>query len=211
MMGYHGIIGVLFLVGLVVEAITGALAAGRYRLDLMGVIFIALVTALGGGAIRDICFDHHPMTWIKNPELILLIIISALATTKIAKMITKIKKTFLILDAVGLVVFSIVGTEIVMQLHQSIILAVCGGVITGVFGGILRDILCNQIPLIFQKEIYASVSILSSLLFYILINHTDLGSEIASLITLVCGTCLRLLSLAYGFGLPVFHFDEEKE
>lgn len=205
-----GFIAVLFIIGLVVEAITGALAAGRYKMDLMGVIFIALITALGGGSLRDVLFNHHPITWIRHPEYILLIIISALLATRIPKIIDRIKSVFLILDAIGLAVFSVIGTAIVMELYDSVILAICGGVITGVFGGILRDILCNEIPLIFHKEIYASASIVASGLYFILVKNLGMSVHQSMLIAIVCATALRLAGIYFKLGLPVFKIDEDK-
>ncbi|MCE3037701.1 trimeric intracellular cation channel family protein [Helicobacter anatolicus] len=208
----HGVlISVLFIIGIVVESMTGALAAGRCKMDLMGVIFIALVTAIGGGSVRDILFNHHPLTWIKTPEYILVIVIAALFATRIPKIITRFERVFLLLDAIGLVVFSIVGTAVVMAKYDSVILAICGGVITGVFGGILRDTLCNQIPLIFQKEIYASVSLLASALYYMLLTICGIGAEIASVITIICGSLLRIFAIYYKIGLPVFNFEESSK
>lgn len=207
-MEQSGFIAALFVIGLIVEAITGALAAGKYRMDLMGVVFIALVTALGGGSLRDVFFAHYPLTWVKHPEYILFIIIAALLTTLIPRIITKIKNVFLILDAVGLMVFSVIGTAIVMEYHDSMILAICGGVITGVFGGILRDILCNEIPLIFHKEIYASASIVGSALYFLLVRYTGMGVSESMLVAIVCGTSLRLVSIYFKLGLPVFKIEK---
>lgn len=200
---------ILFFIGIIVESMTGALAAGKFKMDLMGVMFVALVTAIGGGSVRDMLFDHHPLTWIKHPEYIWIILIAALVATRIPMIIVKFERVFLILDALGLVVFSIVGTEIVMQNHNNMTLAICGGVITGVFGGILRDMLCNRIPLIFQKEIYASVAIFASGLYYVLIVFFDISVGIASIVTLICGTTLRLIGIYYKLGLPIFSIEEK--
>lgn len=205
------LISILFVIGIIVESITGALAAGKYKMDLMGVVFIALVTAIGGGSVRDILFNHHPLVWIKNPQYILIIIFAALFATRIPKFITKLQRVFLLLDAIGLVVFSIVGTAIVMEKYDDIILAICGGMITGVFGGILRDILCNQIPLIFHKEIYASVALFASALYYVLLKFCGIGAEIASIITVVLGSALRIFAIYYKLGLPVFNFEDKED
>ncbi|WP_104697441.1 MULTISPECIES: trimeric intracellular cation channel family protein [unclassified Helicobacter] len=199
---------VLFIVGIVVESMTGALAAGKFKMDLMGVMFVALITAIGGGSVRDVLFSHQPLTWIKHPEYIWIILIAAIIATRIPRIITRLERVFLILDAIGLVVFSVIGTDIVMKSYDNMTLAICGGVITGVFGGILRDILCNQIPLIFHKEIYASVAIFASALYYSLIHFFGINEGIASLITIVCGATLRLVGIYYKLGLPVFSTEE---
>ncbi len=177
-------------------------------MDLMGVVFIAVVTALGGGSVRDVLFDHHPATWIKHPEYILYIVIAALLTTRVPKIVSRIKNVFLVLDAIGLAVFSVVGTAIVMSLYDNAVLAILGGVLTGVSGGILRDILCNRIPLIFHKEIYASVSIITSGLYFVLIGKIEMEIQSATIISLIAGTALRLAGIYFKLGLPIFRVED---
>lgn len=199
----------LFILGIAVEAMSGALAAGRHKMDLVGIVFVALVTAIGGGSVRDVLFNHYPLTWVRHPEYIWIMTIAAIIATRIPRIITRLQRVFLILDAVGLVVFSIIGTQTIMQIHDDMTLAICGGVITGVFGGILRDIFCNQIPLIFQKEIYASVAIFASAFYYVLVHFFGFNEGIVSIITLILGTFLRLLVIYYKIALPIFHFEEK--
>lgn len=203
------VLHILFVIGITVESMSGALAAGKLKMDLVGVIFISLVTAIGGGSIRDVLFDNHPVSWVKYPEYIWILVVASLVATRIPAFMQRFEKVFLILDAVGLVVFSIIGTQAIMQLYDDMTLAVCGGVITGVFGGILRDIFCNKIPLIFQKEVYASVAIASSALYYVLVQFCGANEGLASFITLVFGTAFRLLGIYYKLSIPVFYFKEK--
>ncbi|ECT4085579.1 trimeric intracellular cation channel family protein [Campylobacter jejuni] len=200
----------LYIIGISAEGMTGALAAGRHKMDLFGVIFIALVTAIGGGSIRDVLLGHYPLTWIKHPEYIILICFCALVATKIPRVVTKLETLFLTLDAIGLVVFSILGAQIVIDQNHGFIIAVAAAVITGVFGGILRDILCMRIPLVFQKEIYAGIAIIAGAIYYSLIIWLELNALVCTLLTLFIGVFARLLAIKYQWSLPIFSYNEEK-
>ncbi|ELH0263854.1 trimeric intracellular cation channel family protein [Campylobacter jejuni] len=200
----------LYIIGISAEGMTGALAAGRHRMDLFGVIFIALVTAIGGGSIRDVLLGHYPLTWVKHPEYIILICFCALVATKIPRVVTKLETLFLTLDAIGLVVFSILGAQIAIDQNHGFIIAIAAAVITGVFGGILRDILCMRIPLVFQKEIYAGIAIISGVIYYSLIIWLELNALVCTLLTLFIGVIARLLAIKYQWSLPIFSYNEEK-
>lgn len=200
----------LYIIGISAEGMTGALAAGRHKMDLFGVIFIALVTAIGGGSIRDVLLGHYPLTWVKHPEYIILICFCALIATKIPRVVTKLETLFLTLDAIGLVVFSILGAQIAINQNHGFIIAVAAAVITGVFGGILRDILCMRIPLVFQKEIYAGIAIIAGAIYYSLIMWLELNALVCTLLTLFIGVIARLLAIKYQWSLPIFSYNEEK-
>ena len=200
----------LYIIGISAEGMTGALAAGRHKMDLFGVIFIALVTAIGGGSIRDVLLGHYPLTWVKHPEYIILICFCALVATKIPRVVTKLETLFLTLDAIGLVVFSILGAQIAIDQNHGFIIAVAAAVITGVFGGILRDILCMRIIILFQKEIYAGIAIIAGAIYYSLIVWFELNALVCTLLTLFVGVIARLLAIKYQWSLPIFSYNEEK-
>lgn len=199
----------VYIIAIIAEAITGALAAGKYKMDLFGVILISLVTALGGGTIRDILLDTHPLTWVVHPHYILLLICFSVLTMIVPYFIARFDKAFLLLDALGLVAFSIIGVDKALSHDFGLIICIVAGVTTGVFGGILRDIFCNRIPLVFQKEVYAGVSIIACILYYLLLKHTSISKDISIIITLIFGFAFRSVAIYYKLGLPVFIYDEE--
>lgn len=194
---------ILFITGLVVEAMTGAIAAGEHEMDLFGVIVVADVTAFGGGVVRDILLGNAPMLIISKPSLLLLTSIAALVMVAIARFFKELKWIFLALDALGLITFTIVGAMRALDMGFGFGVASIAGITTGVFGGIMRDILCNRIPLAFQKELYASVSIFSAWL-YLGLLWVGCPVSISVPITLTLGFCLRMLALKYDWHIPKF-------
>lgn len=205
---------IIYIIAITAEAMTGALSAGRRSMDLFGVVLIACVTALGGGSARDVLLGHYPLTWVKHPEYLALTGFAALLTVVIAPLMKHLKSIFLVLDALGLVAFTIIGCQVAIQMQheglikQSLLISAVFGVITGVFGGILRDILCNDIPLIFQKELYASVALASAAL-YLGCLQLNLIDEQSMIITLFGGFLFRLLAIKYHWEIPKFVYKDE--
>ncbi|KPH52082.1 hypothetical protein BA184_08495 [Helicobacter pullorum] len=206
---------ILYIIGIIAEGMTGALAAGRHNMDWFGVIFIACVTAIGGGSIRDILFGHYPLTWVAHPEYLAMVCIAALITTRIPYFVERFEKAFLILDALGLAVFSVIGARIGMDFHPSGAMAVAGAVITGVFGGILRDIFCARIPLVFQKELYASIALLVGSLYvaleFIAQNYFKLDENFIVIFALLVGFIARIIAIRYHLGLPTFKYTPKNQ
>ncbi len=200
---------ILFIIGITAEGMSGALIAGRHKMDLIGVLFIALATAIGGGSVRDMLFGHYPLSWVAHPEYIILVCVAALLTTLIPRVIARLEKLFLVLDALGLAVFAVIGAEIVMKMGYGVVLVVTSAVITAVFGGVLRDIFCGIVPLVFRKELYAGIAIVSGLLYYYLINLAHISVHNASLIAVVVGFTIRILAIFYKLSLPIFSFEDE--
>lgn len=201
---------VIYLVAIVAEAMSGALAAGRRNMDIFGVAVIAFVTALGGGTVRDMVLGHFPIGWTQHPEYIYLVISAGLLTTLVASHMRHLRRVFLVLDAMGLIAFSLIGCNVAREMDYAFPVVVMAGMITGIFGGVLRDVLCNQVPVVFRRELYASVSLIVCALFLGLLDW-GVAVDLATAISFGAGLTLRLLAIWRGWKLPTFSFQERWE
>ncbi|MDH4582637.1 trimeric intracellular cation channel family protein [Pseudomonas sp. BN415] len=193
------------LFGVAVFAITGALMAGRKSMDLFGVLVIAIITALGGGTLRDVILGNHPVSWIRDDTYILVASLAAVGTVLWVRLTRPINETGLLLaDAFGLAVFTVYGTEVALQHNLQPGTAVIMGVITAVGGGVLRDIICNEVPLIFQKEIYAIACIAGSLVF-IGLREVALPAWLVTAAAMLVVLLIRLAAIHWKLSLPRFH------
>jgi len=200
----------LSLVALAAQAMTAALAAGRRSMDWVGVCMLGCITALGGGTIRDVLLGHYPLVWVEQPWLLGLTVIAALITIPIARAVHRLNAAFLVLDAIGLVVFTMAGCDVAWQMNSSLPIVIVAGMITGCAGGVLRDILCNEVPLLFRSELYASVSVVTGL-FYATAFGLKLNAELWTALTFVLGITFRLLAIRYKWEMPKFVFSGERK
>jgi uncharacterized membrane protein YeiH len=200
----------LSLVALAAQAMTAALAAGRRSMDWAGVCMLGCITALGGGTIRDVLLGHYPLVWVEQPWLLGLTTIAALVTIPIARAVHRLNAAFLVLDAIGLVVFTMAGCDVAWQMNASLPIVIVAGMITGCAGGVLRDILCNEVPLLFRSELYASVSVVTGL-FYATAFGLKLNDELWTALTFVLGITFRLLAIRYKWEMPKFVFGGDRK
>jgi uncharacterized membrane protein YeiH len=197
-------------VGVAVFAISGALAAGRKSLDLLGVVVIATVTAIGGGTLRDLLMDRHPVFWIAQPEYLAIILVAALLTVPYTRFARPPDQLLQVADALGLALFSISGARIAQDLGHPGLIVVVMGTITGVFGGVLRDVLCAEIPMILRRgNIYATAAIAGCSL-YVLLQAAgfERGPCVAAGMSTVA--LLRLAAIVYNLQLPVFSLHDDR-
>ena len=198
---------VVYLVAIVAEAMSGALAAGRRNMDIFGVAVIAFVTALGGGTVRDLILGNFPIGWTQHPAYIALVITAGLSTVLMASHMHRLRRLFLVLDAMGLVAFSLIGCDIALRLGYGLPVVVMAGMITGICGGVLRDVLCNQLPMVFQRELYASVSLVVCCLFLGL-RALDVPDALGTTLSFAVGLTLRMLAIWRSWKLPTFSYQQ---
>lgn len=201
---------IVYLIAITAEAMSGALAAGRRKLDIFGVTVIAFVTALGGGTIRDLILGRFPIGWTQHPEFVYVVVSAGLLTTIIAPFIKRLKRLFLVLDAMGLIAFSLIGCTVAMQMGYPIVVVIMSGMITGIFGGVLRDVLCAQVPVVFQRELYASVSLIVCVL-YLSLDALGIDNDLNVALSFAIGLTLRLLAIWRKWQLPIFSSEERWE
>lgn len=202
---------VLDLLGVAVFAVSGALAAGRKRLDLIGVVVLGLVTAVGGGTIRDVLLNRHPIFWLSDSRYVIVIVASALATVAYVRWRPPPAGTLLYADALGLAMFSITGARIAEHAGLPAVAGIVLGTITGAAGGAVRDVLSAEIPLVLRRgNLYASAAILGTGAYFALV---DFGAPrtIATWLGLAIVIFVRLASIAWGLQLPVFELEETGE
>ena len=200
----------LYIIGITAEAMTGAILAGKRKMDWFGVMFVASIAAIGGGTVRDIILGHYPVGWIKHPEYIMITCIAGVLTTVIAPWVARNHRLFMLLDSIGLIVFSIIGCRIAIDMSLHPLICIIAAIITGIFGGLLRDLICRQTPLVLHKELYASISLLVACMYMLLLFY-NIEDAIATVITLITGFSLRITALKFGLSLPVFHFEQDED
>lgn len=199
---------ILDLLGTSAFAISGALAAMNRRLDLFGIFIIAFVTAIGGGTIRDILIGNTPVTWMENTIYIYLIGVVSIISILYRKQLDHLKTSLFLFDSIGLGIFTITGVELGIQNGLNPIISITLGAMTGTFGGVIRDILCNEIPVIFRKEIYATASILGGLAF-VLLYELGVNQDFIYIVTSLTVILLRLMAVKFKISLPSFYLSEQ--
>jgi uncharacterized membrane protein YeiH len=201
----------LAMIGVAVFAVSGALAAGRKGLDLLGVVVIAVVTAIGGGTLRDLLLDRHPIFWIGDPLHLWVILGATAATVVYARYRRPPERALVIADALGLALFTISGAQLAEAAGLTGVIVVVMGVITGVAGGVIRDVLTAQIPLIFRRgSLYATAAIAGAVV-YLALQAAGVARPAAALTGMATITALRFASIWWKLQLPVFALAEHGE
>ncbi len=193
----------LDLMGTVVFAMTGLLAASRKQLDLFGAVVIAMVTAIGGGTLRDLILDV-PVFWLHQPHYIYLVVVTALMMFVYVRFYVVPMRLLLVLDALGLAAFTIIGVQKAYALGLDDAIVIMTGIMTGVVGGMIRDVLVGEVPLILRKEIYATASFVGASLWLLMRPYFE-DATVPTLSAIVVVFLLRMAAIYRNYGLPVFH------
>ncbi|MCS3830566.1 putative membrane protein YeiH [Salinibacter ruber] len=198
---------VLDLFGTAVFAVSGALAAGRRRMDLFGALVIAAVTAVGGGTIRDLILDRHPVFWIQDLRYLAVIAGAGGLTFAYTSVFRPPRQSLEVADAFGLAVFSVVGARVALGVGAPPVVVVIMSAVTATVGGMVRDVLCDETPLILREEIYATAA-LSGGVLYLGLRAAALPEAAVAGLTIVAVSTVRLAALRWGVHLPSFRVEE---
>lgn len=192
---------ILDILGTMAFAISGVLTAMHKRLDPFGVFVIAFVTAVGGGTLRDVLIGRTPVGWMQNLEYVYAIIIGFFVAVIFRKKLNRLRTSLFFFDTIGLGVFTLIGLEKGVEINLHPVICIALGTMTACFGGVLRDILCNEIPVVFRKEIYATICIIGGCVFFLL-RKLDASEDLIYLVTSGVIIALRLMAVIFKWSLP---------
>ena len=186
-----------------VFAITGALAAEKKDMDLFSVVILGLVTALGGGTIRDVIVGHSPVFWATDVNYLWVSLIAVIIFFFVVRIYRLPQKLLLIADAAGVALFNIQAINMTLNYGFAVSVAITMGITTGIAGGIIRDLLCHEKPLMLRRELYATPLLFGGLLFVVL-RHYNVNSDITFWVGVLSAFFFRLAAIQYNFSYPHF-------
>ncbi len=187
--------------GVAVAAVSGALVAKSKGMDIFGIGVIAFVTALGGGTLRDLLLFRAPLFWFTHQSYLITITLATIFALVYTRKKPAPVKVLLIVDAFGLAFFAISGAQIAEARHLNWVIVIMMGMITGAAGGVIRDVLCNEIPLILRQDIYATAAIAGSAV-YLLIKYAGLAASYAGVAGMITIVIIRILVIYHSINLP---------
>lgn len=189
--------------GVVVFAISGAFSAMQKRFDVFGLMIIAFVTALGGGTLRDVLMGYVPVFWMRVPMYPLLVFLACILTLMLKNYFRNLKITFIIFDAIGLGLYTMTGIQKGVTYNLDPSSCIILGIITGSFGGVLRDVLLNEVPHVFRREVYATACVVGGL-FYFAVSHF-INADLTRILTILLVCTIRLLAVKFNWSIPKFY------
>ncbi|MGB5357663.1 MAG: trimeric intracellular cation channel family protein [Eudoraea sp.] len=192
---------IMDLLGTVAFAISGVMVAMDKRLDLFGVFIVAFVTAVGGGTLRDLLIGNTPVVWMREYVYIFTIIITVILAILFREKLRYLRKSLFLFDTLGIGLYTMVGIEQGLQAQLFPIMCIALGTMTASFGGVIRDILCNEIPVIFRKEIYATACVVGGT-SYFLLRNLSIPDQYVYVIAILIVVGIRLTAVKYKIALP---------
>lgn len=200
---------ILEIVGTGLFAISGSLAANeKSKPDWFGVTFIGFLTSIGGGSLRDILLGSYPLNWVKDVNFLYAVLCGILLASIFYKVFLKMRKSFFIFETLGIAMFTIIGCEKAMSFGVNPLIAAIMGMFSAVMGGVLRDVLTNEIPVIFRKEIYATACLAGAFL-YLALDYISVERNISIVIAMLLIFVIRVIAVKYNISLPKFRKEEE--
>ncbi|WP_425237846.1 trimeric intracellular cation channel family protein [Ulvibacterium sp.] len=192
---------IIDILGTIAFAISGVLVAMEKKLDLFGVCIIAFVTAVGGGTLRDMLIGDTPVMWMRSSDYVITILGSVVFAILFVNQLKYLRRTLFLFDTIGIGLFTMVGIEKGISADLMPVMCIFLGTITASFGGVIRDILCNEIPVIFRKEVYATACVFGGISYFLLIKLPWAGafSYVTAILIIII---IRLLAVRFKIALP---------
>lgn len=204
------IIYVLDMVGVAACTAAATMLAKRLQFDIFGAFFVSFLGSVGGGTLRDLLLNRHPIFWLHDLNYLYFIMVLSTIIQIFYHFLDKLDKSLRWFDALGLAAFTVIGVQAALSRGMSAPIVMLMGAVTAIIGGVLRDIVCRQIPLVLQKEIYITASLLGSV-YYLLLLHTDVSEWVRSVTTLLLIFVIRMLAVYRGWNLPDLTWKPKKD
>jgi uncharacterized membrane protein YeiH len=202
------LIFIIEILGTAAFAISGALAASRNNMDIFGFCVMALMPAVGGGTLRDLILDRTPVFWVASPWYVGVAVLAALVVYFRTFRPGGRMRLLVWMDAIGLALFATLGTEVSLQYGAGPLVSIMLGVTTGVAGGMIRDVICNEIPLVLTGEIYATAAFAASATF-VVANLFGVPRDVALALAVAVGFAVRATAIVYNLSLPAFKSHDD--
>lgn len=199
---------IIDILGTISFAVSGAFLAMEKKLDPFGVLVLSFVTAIGGGTLRDILIGNLPVSWLHNETASIVIFSSAVATMFFGRYLKQLTTTLFLFDALGLGLFTLIGIKLGIEKQFSIGVCIALGTITACFGGVVRDVLLNNIPLLFRKEIYALACIAGGAVYFIM-RELKIDPDLSTIICILLILTIRILAFRFKLSLPQFYHTKD--
>ncbi|WP_439684692.1 putative membrane protein YeiH [Cupriavidus oxalaticus] len=198
------ILHIMEVIGVLAFAVSGVVDARKQRLDVVGTFVVAFATAFGGGTLRDVLLDRRPFYWVDHEGYVLLIFLMSFGASFVLRVVSRVAsdRTLIVADAIGLGLFSVTGASLALVAQMTPTVAVMMGIISSVFGGVVRDVLCNEVPMILRdRSPYATCSFIGCWI-YIGLTWLEVQQEAALMTGALAIIAMRLVSVRYGWKLP---------